>query len=160
MLQGILPSLLAAGVVGFDLRDTDREGTFQWEEDMVGRIKMVLATANRCSVSDVVVNAMMGWPGTVDEAIERANLYLDAGATVVTILRRLPCAEVEADDLRRMIREIKGRVGVLLEIPGFRPFVKAPHLADMGVARIGYGNQWPHYILTRFQEFIEAQWTV
>ena len=125
---------------------------------MVARILKVLATAAKWSVSDFVVNVMMGWPGSVGECISRANLYLRAGATVVTIIRRLPCVELPLRAIRRVVTEINGPVGVLLKMP-VDTYIKFQSVARLGVARIGYGNQWPHHIRTMLQKSVELQRT-
>lgn len=150
---------MAAGVVGFDLRDSDQGVSAV--QDMGERIQAVLSTAQKLHMDDFVVNAVMAWPGTADEAIDRANQYLDAGATVVTILRRVPCYELMTSrQFAWMIRKINGRVGVVMKMPGISldgGGLFARNVAELGAARIGYGNQWPHYIRQKFQRAMEVQ---
>jgi 2-methylisocitrate lyase-like PEP mutase family enzyme len=120
------------------------------------RIEAVQYTARENLVAEFVINAVMQWPGTVDEAIVRANQYLDYGATTVTILRRIPTAEIPEAEFLRMIHGIKGRVGVVLQMPsmGSRP-CKASDMATAKVARIGFGNQWPYQIRMMFQKGVK-----
>lgn len=154
---------MAAGVVGFDLRDSEPNGKFLGLTDMEGRIEAAKFTVRECLVPDFVLNAVMQWPGTVDGAIERANQYLEAGATVVTILRRMPSDDVlPPKEFLRMIHGIRGCAGVVLQMPGMDlpgGGIKAAELALTGIARIGYGNQWPHFIRNKFHRIVKLQFS-
>jgi hypothetical protein len=170
-LLDMLPACLAAGVVGFDLRDSNEEGYFTGEYDMATRIRLVKNMAALCKVPDFVVNAAMTWPGDVDAAIARANRYLDAGATVVTVLSRLPGTDFGdgPGEYSRMLLGIQGRVGAVLEMPfaGLaRSAAGTPTKYSRArafsaerapVARLSYGNQWPHLIRTAFQRCVKLQ---
>lgn len=81
---------------------------------------------------------------------------------MVTVLRRMPCDELPPSEFVKMMRDIRGRAGIVLQMPGMDlpgGGIKAKQLAEAGVARIGYGNQWPHFIRNKFQKIVALQFS-
>jgi len=65
--------------------------------------------------------------GSLDEAIRRANAYLDAGADMAFVE-----GPTSVDELRRICREVKGPI--LYNQTGVSPRLGLPELRDLGVA--------------------------
>jgi 2-methylisocitrate lyase-like PEP mutase family enzyme len=75
---------------------------------------------------DSLVSNPADWAG----AMERANRYLDAGATSIFVLR-LPTEGL----VERAVRDVKGPVSVVSGPTS----VSLPKLAELGVARVSFG---------------------
>jgi 2-methylisocitrate lyase-like PEP mutase family enzyme len=65
--------------------------------------------------------------GSLDEAIRRANAYLEAGADLAFVE-----GPTSVDEVRRICREVKGRI--LYNQTGVSPRFGAPELEDLGIA--------------------------
>ena len=135
--------LLEMGVAGVNIEDQvfpKRCGHMEGKqvtdaEEMVGKIRAMSDTRRRLG-RDIVINARtdaFAVHGLMD-AIERANLYLDAGADMAFIDGIATRA-----DIQRAVREVHGLVSVNLmdAVTGVRTELLAvPELAAMGVARV------------------------
>lgn len=90
-LEETVRKLLDIGVVGCNLEDMDgATGKMYPVEEAVQRVERTLAVAKEFGVPQFVVNArtdILGAGGTVKEAIERGQAYLNAGATTFFIWR-------------------------------------------------------------------------
>jgi 2-methylisocitrate lyase-like PEP mutase family enzyme len=101
---------------------------------------------------DVFLSALMSGSETkqaelADEALTRANAYLDAGADCV-----FPILLREADVIRTFTSEARGPVNILA-LP------QAPsraELAQMGVARISYGTLMQHDVMEQFSRYLAS----
>lgn len=157
LLEEYIPILMGKGVVGVDIRDAHDQDGFVGLHHVARQIAAIREAACDNLVDDFVVNVAMEWPEIVDEAILRANEYLDDGATVVTILRRMPSPDLPPTDFLRMVAGIKGRVGVVLQMPDMGlPVMTVEDMARSKVARVSYGNQWPYHILKMFQKCVSV----
>lgn len=117
-----------AGVVGMNFEDSTASGLVEIDEQVAA------VRAIREAVPELVLNARVDvyleQAGGVDEAVERANAYLAAGAD---------CAYpifCPADHIADLARRIDGPVNVLV-----RPGVPPPaELQALGVARLTWGS--------------------
>jgi 2-methylisocitrate lyase-like PEP mutase family enzyme len=139
----ILERLLEIGVAGVNIEDQvfpKRCGHMEGKqvipaEEMAGKVR-AMADARRRSGRDIVINARTDSyaPLGLDEAIRRANLYLDSGADLVFIDGIGTRA-----DIQRAVREIHGLLSVNLmdAVTGVKTeLIPIPELAAMGVARV------------------------
>lgn len=122
-----------AGIVGMNFEDSTN-GALVPVEEQVEAIKTIKA-----AVPGLVLNArvdvfLLGGDD-VDEAVRRANAYLDAGADCT-----YPYSE-RFEPVAQLARRIEGPINVVLE-PGF------PHpreLEQLGVARATWGGRLAAY---------------
>jgi 2-methylisocitrate lyase-like PEP mutase family enzyme len=119
----------ARGAVGLNVEDASDAGLAPLDEQVAAVREL------RRAVPELVINArtdvLLRGLGTLDEAIERANSYLAAGAD---------CAFVpgvsDRDTIARLARAIEGPLNVLA-VQGTPP---APELQSLGVARVSAGS--------------------
>jgi methylisocitrate lyase len=141
--RDITERLIAMGVAGVNIEDQvfpKRCGHMEGKqvipaEEMAGKVR-AMADARRGLGSDLVINARTDAcaPLGLDEAIRRANLYLDAGADLVFLDGIRTRADIE-----RAAREIYGLLSVNLmdAVTGVKTeLIPIPELARMGVARV------------------------
>jgi 2-methylisocitrate lyase-like PEP mutase family enzyme len=147
-LEEGIAALVDLGVVGINLEDADQATAKVMETDAaVDRVRRALAAAAKAGVPDFVVNARSDtWlrGGTLDESIRRGRLYLDAGATTIYVIGGGSPAGNTADEVRRMVEGLDGKVNIGLRLP--KPGAEAvplssADLAGLGVARISVGPQ-------------------
>jgi 2-methylisocitrate lyase-like PEP mutase family enzyme len=118
----------AAGLVGINFEDSTRAGLVSLEEQTAA------IAAIREAEPELVVNArvdvFLRIGGDVDEAVERANAYLGAGADCAYPIL---CPPVSIPELAR---RIKGPMNVIAEagVPG------TTELQELGVARLTWGG--------------------
>ncbi len=139
----ITERLIELGVAGVNIEDQvfpKRCGHMDGKqvtdaEEMVGKIR-AMADARRCAGQDILINARtdsFAVHGLTD-AIERANLYLQAGADMAFI-----DGIATRTDIQRAVREVRGLLSVNLmdAVTGVRTeLLPIPELAAMGVARV------------------------
>jgi len=134
----LVERLCATGAVGCNLEDSDpRTGMMVDLNEQADLIASVRAATHHSGL-DLVINARVdtflhrsGPPEQrLDEAVQRARLYRDAGADCVFAIRA-----TEADAIRALVEAV-GRVNVLFtaETPSLA------ELAGLGVARISFGS--------------------
>jgi 2-methylisocitrate lyase-like PEP mutase family enzyme len=117
-----------AGLVGINFEDSTDDGYVPLDE----QVEMIRAI--REAVPELVINARVDVyireTGAIDEAVERGNAYLDAGADCVY---PIACPVTAVADLAG---RIDGPINVLV-IPG----MPEPHeLQKLGVARMTWGS--------------------
>jgi 2-methylisocitrate lyase-like PEP mutase family enzyme len=117
-----------AGLVGINFEDSTDEGHVPLDE------QVAMIRAIRDAVPELVINARVDVfvrkTGGIDEAVERGNAYLDAGADCVY---PIACPVAAVADLAG---RIDGPINVLA-IPG----MPEPHeLQNIGVARMTWGS--------------------
>jgi 2-methylisocitrate lyase-like PEP mutase family enzyme len=117
-----------AGLVGINFEDSTDEGHVPLDE----QVEMIRAI--RVAVPELVINACVDVfvrnTGGIEEAVERGNAYLDAGADCVY---PIACPVTAVADLAG---RIDGPINVLA-IPG----MPEPHeLQNLGVARMTWGS--------------------
>lgn len=135
--------LIALGVAGVNIEDQlfpKRCGHMEGKqvvdaEEMVGKVR-AMADVRRRLGHDIVINARTDSYAVhgLTDAIERANLYLRAGADLAFIdgIRT-------RSDIERAVREVRGLLSVNLmdAVTGVRTeLIPIPELAALGVARV------------------------
>jgi len=74
--------------------------------------------------------------GSLEEAIDRANAYLGAGADVAFVEGLL-----SEEEIAEVVRRVNGPI--VYNMIGISPIIPIPRLVDIGVTIIGFGNaQW------------------
>jgi len=117
-----------AGLVGINFEDSTRAGLVPIEEQ-VESVRAIRAAVPRL-VLNARVDVFLRIGGDVDEAVERANAYLTAGADCVYPIL---CPAVSIPELAR---RIEGPVNVIAA-----PGVPGPvELQELGVARLTWGS--------------------
>jgi 2-methylisocitrate lyase-like PEP mutase family enzyme len=153
----VVASLRSAGAAGCNLEDTDHAAGSLRDPDRHAEWLSAIRRAASADGSRLVINARVdvflgpflagAGPGTqeelVPEALRRANAYLEAGVDCV-----YPIALWEPDALRRFLSEVRGLVNVV-RLP------QAPslaELAELGVARVSWGDLLYRDALARFED--------
>jgi 2-methylisocitrate lyase-like PEP mutase family enzyme len=145
-LEEAVTQMISLGVVGINLEDSDQKTNAMIDEAVaVSRIKRALAAASKAGVPDFVVNARSDTflrGGTLEEAIRRGKLYLDAGATSIYILGGGP-GGLTREDVKKMVEGLDGKVNVALRVPkdDGSTILSSKDIADLGAARISIGPQ-------------------
>lgn len=102
------------------------------------RIKLVIETARGKGVEGFVVNArtdVVKLGGSVEEAVERGKVYLEAGATTVFVWGQM--RGLRDEEVRECVRGLGGKVAVIHKsLPGF---LSVKEIAELGVARVSMG---------------------
>jgi 2-methylisocitrate lyase-like PEP mutase family enzyme len=127
---------LEAGAVGMNLEDSVARELLPLAQQ-VETIRAVRAAAPEL-VLNARVDVFLLREGGVDEAVERGNAYLEAGADCV-----YPIFASDRADIEALVRGIRGPVNVLLT-------PRAPSVADLaklGVARATWGAGLAHAAL-------------
>lgn len=139
----ITERLIEMGVAGVNIEDQvfpKRCGHMEGKqvtdaEEMVGKVRAMDEVRRRLG-QDIVINARTDAYAVhgLTDAIERANLYLRAGADIAFIDGIGTRADIE-----RAVREVRGLISVNLMdgVTGVRTeLIPIPELAAMGVARV------------------------
>lgn len=127
--------LIEAGAAGLNLEDSiGRSKAELYDIDtQVSKIAAARAAGDRAGVPIVInarVDALAGDPSLWDDAMTRANAYLDAGADVAFVLGLSTEETVE-----RALTAIHGKVSVIAN-PSQVPLAR---LAELGVSRVSFG---------------------
>jgi 2-methylisocitrate lyase-like PEP mutase family enzyme len=134
-----IAALLDTGIVGINFEDQVVGGTDLYPTDrQAARIKTIREAADKNGVelfinarTDLFLGKGNNPPDVVDEAIDRAKAYAHAGASSLFI--------PGLADLGLIERIVKGQsLPVAVMIFGDLPLT--PRLAELGVARISWGN--------------------
>ncbi|KAH8590298.1 carboxyvinyl-carboxyphosphonate phosphorylmutase [Bisporella sp. PMI_857] len=141
-LEECIEKVLELGAVGCNLEDSktvNGKTALISPEEHVERIKTVVKIAKAKGVDDFVVNArtdsvLLG--GTLQEAIDRGRLYLEAGACTVFVWGGLKRG-LRDEEVRVLVRELNGRVNVICRKGEGMLSVK--EIVNLGVARISMG---------------------
>ncbi|MBN1529450.1 MAG: isocitrate lyase/phosphoenolpyruvate mutase family protein [Thermoleophilaceae bacterium] len=143
--EDLVGRLLEAGAVGLNLEDTDHHGAAELvpAQAQAERHAAVKA-AGRAAGVDVVLNARVDTPD-VDEALERARLYVEAGADCV-----YPIKLGEPDAIRALTEGVDAPVNVLVR-PGSPTLGE---LRELGVARVSLGPGLHRVSLAAVERFL------
>lgn len=131
-LEANIERLVETGAVGLNLEDTAASGALFSREDAAARVAAVRAAASRTGVP-LVLNARsdgLARGASFDEAVERANAYLAAGADCIFVLG-LSTEQLVAD----AVAAIDGPISVFSGPTS----VPLRRLAELGVARVSFG---------------------
>jgi 2-methylisocitrate lyase-like PEP mutase family enzyme len=108
-------------------------------EEALGKYRAAVEVRNELDPDFVIVartDARGALGGSMEEAIDRANAYLTAGADVAFVEGLLSIEEI-----KRVVKEVKGPI--LYNMIGISPLIPVPVLKDIGVSIISLGNsQW------------------
>lgn len=163
---GMKPADLVArlkemGVAGCNLEDTDHAtGELRDSVEQAARLRAVRAAASDQGYGlvinariDVFLSAFLAGgkrkrqAELVSEALHRVDAYVEAGADCV-----FPIALWEPDALETFISDASAPVNVL-KIP---PAPSHAELAELGVARISYGQLLHHEAMEQFGRVLES----
>ena len=127
--------LIAAGAVGLNLEDSiaSSSGELYSPTDAAARVAAACGAGDQAGVPLAInarLDALVGSPRDWAGAMDRANAYLDAGATSVFVLG-LPTEGL----IERAVRDIRGPVAVIAGADS----VPLARLAELGVARVSFG---------------------
>ncbi|MBX9472181.1 isocitrate lyase/PEP mutase family protein [Microcella sp.] len=129
--------LIEAGAAGLNIEDSLAGATSERRpiDEAAARVAAARAAADAAGVP-LAINArtdtLAGSPDNWEEAIDRANAYVDAGATSIFMLG-LSTEEKVADAVAAVRAPI-----ALFAHPGYIPLAR---LAELGVGRISFGPQ-------------------
>ena len=140
--------LIEAGAAGLNIEDSleAASGPLRDLESSVARVAAARAAADAAGVPLAInarVDALVSNPADWAGAMERANRYLDAGATSIFMLR-LPTEGL----VERAIRDINGPVSVVSNPTS----VSLSKLAELGIARVSFGPGVLGLILAHLQK--------
>lgn len=147
-LASYIRSIIRLGVVGINLEDVARS-TSNTSENIVEtlispekaavRVRTVLEVAKEMGVDGFVVNARtdcVKLGGTIEEAIHRGKLFLEAGATTVFVWGG-PARGLRDAEIRELVDSLGGKVAVIHKrVDGY---LGVKEIANLGVARISMG---------------------
>ncbi|MFN3708303.1 isocitrate lyase/phosphoenolpyruvate mutase family protein [Microcella sp.] len=129
--------LIEAGAAGMNIEDSLAGATSERRplEEAASRVAAARAAADAAGVP-LAINArtdtLAGSPDNWNEAIDRANAYVDAGATSIFMLG-LRDEQMVAD----AVEKVRAPIAVFAH-PGYLPIGR---LAELGVGRISFGPQ-------------------
>ena len=153
----LVAALRNAGAAGCNLEDTDHADESLRDPDRhaewLAAVRQAASEGGYGLVINARVDVFLGpffagaGPGTqlalVPEALQRANVYLDAGADCV-----YPIGLWEADATRRFISGARGPVNVI-RLPQTPSIAE---LAALGVARVSWATLLYRDVMGRFEE--------
>jgi 2-methylisocitrate lyase-like PEP mutase family enzyme len=107
--------------------------------EAVGKYRAAVEVRNELDPDFVIVartDARGALGGSLEEAISRANAYLEVGADVA-FLEGL----VSEEEIAEVVRRVNGPI--VYNMIGISPIIPVPRLIEIGVSIIGFGNaQW------------------
>lgn len=150
-----------AGLAGINLEDQvfpKRCGHIKGKEivSMEEMVKKIKAAVNARKDSDFVINARTDAAAIagIDEAIERAKAYIDAGADMV-----FPDAVLSEKDIEKFVKNVSAPVsinmGLAIRQRPTTPLVSFKRLQDIGVARVTFPRMTMAAALAGMQKALE-----
>lgn len=128
-LSANIQRLVEAGAAGLNIEDTSADKTLFPIGEATQRVAAV-----RAAGGNLVINARsdaLARGGSFEEAVERANSYLDAGADCIFVLG------LSTEDLvKRALDAIDGKISVFSGATS----VPLKRLAELGVSRVSFGG--------------------
>jgi 2-methylisocitrate lyase-like PEP mutase family enzyme len=107
--------------------------------EAVGKYRAAVEVRNELDPDFIIVartDARGALGGGLEEAISRANAYLEAGADVAFVEGLL-----SEDEIADAVRRVNGPI--VYNMIGISPIIPIPRLIELGVSIIGFGNaQW------------------
>lgn len=125
-----------SGAVGINIEDSLEAATGGQRsiDDAAARVAAARAAGDATGIP-LVINARvdtLAGGGTWEDAVTRANAYLDAGADVIFFL-----GLVNEDTVKRALDEVNGRLSTIGAVGG----VPLKKLAELGISRVSFGPQ-------------------
>jgi 2-methylisocitrate lyase-like PEP mutase family enzyme len=144
----LVASLRSAGAAGCNLEDTDHStGELREREEQASRLRRIREADDYGLVVNARVDVFLHGNGSqaelVEQALDRARTYFDAGADCV-----YPILLSEAEAIAAFLRDAGGPVNILAD--GSAPTPR--ELAALGVARVSYGTRLHRDVMQRFEE--------
>ncbi|HAM26847.1 MAG TPA: isocitrate lyase/phosphoenolpyruvate mutase family protein [Microbacteriaceae bacterium] len=134
-VQRNVARLIESGAAGLNIEDSleSASGPLREPTDAAARVAAARRAADDAGVPLAInarVDSLVSKPADWAGAMDRANRYLDAGATSIFVLR-LPTEGL----VERAVRDVNGPVAVVAG-PTSVPLTR---LAELGVARVSFG---------------------
>lgn len=107
-------------------------------EQAAARIRCVIDAAKSLGVEGLVVNARtdcVKLGGSIDEAIERGKVFLEAGSTTVFVWGG--ARGLRDEEVRQLVKGLDGRVAVIHKRT--EGFLSVSEIKELGVARMSMG---------------------
>ena len=108
-------------------------------EEALGKFRAAIEVRNQLDPDFILVartDARGAVGGSLEEAVGRANAYLEVGADVAFVEGLL-----SEEEIRRVVSEVKGPI--VYNMIGISPLIPLPVLRDIGVSIVSLGNaQW------------------
>ncbi|MCP2031327.1 2-methylisocitrate lyase-like PEP mutase family enzyme [Okibacterium sp. HSC-33S16] len=125
-----------SGAVGINIEDSLEAATGPQRsiDDSVARVAAARAAGDATGIP-LVINARvdtLAGGGSWEEAVTRANAYLDAGADVIFFLGLR-----DEDLVKRALDEVHGRLSTIGGFGG----IPLKRLAELGISRVSFGPQ-------------------
>jgi len=144
------------GAVGCNIEDVDREASprprLRDAKEAIKRLQQAKQAAEEVGVPDFVVNARTDallFGASIEDAIDRGQAYLDAGATTAFIWGG-PKRGVSTQEVKQLVSGLGGMVNVKMNLrPGF---LDVSALRELGVARISVGPELFHRAMKGYRE--------
>lgn len=143
-LEEAIQGVIAAGAVGVNIEDVDKETGVQYGPDEAAeRIARALTVARSVGVPDFVVNArcdtLLKGSGDFDETVARGKKYLEAGATTIFVIGGVKRGGLSGDEVKRLSKALDGRLNASVVFAEGK--LTAKELGDIGISRISIGPQ-------------------
>jgi 2-methylisocitrate lyase-like PEP mutase family enzyme len=156
-ISSSIAAVIKIGAVGCNIEDMDNQtGTLRSKEDATNRISAAFMAAKEAGLSEFVINArtdVMGHGGSIDDVIDRAKAYLDAGACTAFVWGG-GGPDLTASELGKAVKALDGRVSVLMRLkPGS---LTTSELKRLGVARISVGPAIQFKVAEAFESAVLA----
>jgi 2-methylisocitrate lyase-like PEP mutase family enzyme len=123
-----------SGIVGINIEDSvGASKAPQFDIETAAERVAATRTGAEASGIPIVINARvdtLAGGGDWEEAVTRANAYLDAGADVIFFL-----GLNDEEKIKRAVAQVNGRISVIGR-PGAVPLAR---LAELGVSRVSFG---------------------
>jgi 2-methylisocitrate lyase-like PEP mutase family enzyme len=141
-LKKTVNMFMEAGVAGLNLEDQildNANGVCIIDEgDMVEKINITRETAEKNGNMDFIINGRTDALKSLSDrekglnlAVERANVYLDAGADITFI----PYVET-LEEAKTLVNQIKGPMSIAIGMPYNIKNLSIKNLKDLGIARV------------------------
>ena len=156
-LEEAVQKLVEKGVVGCNLEDMDTAtGKMYPVDEAAQRVKQTRSVAETLGVPGFVVNArtdILFSGGSVDEAIQRGQAYLDAGATTIFVWGGPHRGGLKREEVAKVAEALDGRISVMLGRG--EQYLTVKDLAEIGVARISCGPGLWRKAMRAFEQEME-----
>ncbi|KAF2670351.1 carboxyphosphonoenolpyruvate phosphonomutase-like protein [Microthyrium microscopicum] len=148
-----IKAIIELGVVGCNLEDfNDRTNSLRPKEEAVERLKIAMKAAKEAGVPDFCINArtdVVVHGGSIDDAIDRAHAYLDAGAHNSFVWGG-GARGLRTEEVARLAEALDGRLNVIRRLTP--EGLTLGELKEIGVARISVGPTLQFKALEAFKK--------
>jgi 2-methylisocitrate lyase-like PEP mutase family enzyme len=149
--------LIELGIVGCNIEDMDHSempSKLRSAEEAAERIRHAMQAARDAGVPNFCINArtdVLGHGGSIDDAIDRGRLFLEAGATTVFVWGVMK-VQLSEDDIKRLVSGLDGKLAVQARD------LTVKQLQQCGVARISIGPQLLRLALAHIEKEAKAMY--